>query len=133
MYLSEFICFNSQGYNGHMYKLIILVESTSTPGFHNLWPRFLHAAENIPGLRRESTSRISQVLYGDIQYALVHELYFDNLPVLQAGLASPSGKEAGRLLQDMTGGRVKLFIADHSQDDMENIRKYRKAGLNASS
>jgi uncharacterized protein (TIGR02118 family) len=116
-----------------MYKLIILVESTSTPGFHNLWPRFLHAAENIPGLRRESTSRISQVLYGDIQYPLVHELYFDNLPALQAGLASPSGKEAGRLLQDMTGGRVKLFIADHSQDDMENIRKYRKAGLNASS
>jgi uncharacterized protein (TIGR02118 family) len=108
-----------------MYKLIILVESTSMPGFHNFWPRFLHAAENIPGLHRESTSRVSQVLYGDVQYALVHELYFDSLPALQAGLASPSGKEAGRLLQDMTGGRIKLLIADHSEDDLENIRRYR--------
>jgi uncharacterized protein (TIGR02118 family) len=116
-----------------MNKLIILVESTSIPGFHNFWPRFLHAAESIPGLRRESTSRINQVLYGDVQYALVHELYFDSLPALQAGLASPSGKEAGRLLQDMTGGRVKLLIADHSEDDLENIRRYRKLEQDANS
>jgi uncharacterized protein (TIGR02118 family) len=115
-----------QGYNGGVYKLIILVESTSEPGFHNFWPRFLHAAESIPGLHREATARISQVLYGDAQYALVHELYFDSLPALQAGLASPSGKEAGRLLQEMTGGRVKLLIADHSEDELENIRKYKK-------
>jgi len=116
-----------------MYKLIILVESTSAPGFYNSWPRFLHAAENIPGLRRESTSRINQVLYGDEQYALIHELYFDSLPTLQAGLASPSGKEAGRLLQDMTGGRLKLLIADHSEDDLENIKKYRKQEKDANS
>jgi hypothetical protein len=34
--------------------------------------------------------------------------------------------EAGKLLQDMTSGRVKLLIADHSEDSMDNIRKYRK-------
>jgi hypothetical protein len=116
-----------------VHKLIILIESTSTPGFHNFWPRFLHAAENIPGLRRESTSRINQILFGDVQYALIHELYFDSLPALKDGLASTSGVEAGRLLQDMTGGRVKLLIADHSQDDIENIRKYRKDEWDANS
>lgn len=110
-----------------MDKLIILVESTSIPGFHNFWPRFLHAAESIPGLRRESTSRVRQVLYGDVEVALIHELYFDSLSALQAGLASPSGKEAGRILQDMTGGTVRLLIADHAEDDLENIRKYKRA------
>ena len=117
---------NGQRYNGGMHKLIILVESTTTPGFHNFWPRFLHAVEGVPGLRRESTSRISQVLYGDVQVALVHELYFDSLAVLQHGLASTAGQEAGRLLQEMTSGRVKLLIADHSEDELENIRKYRQ-------
>jgi hypothetical protein len=116
-----------------MYKLIILLESTSMPGFHNFWPSFLHAAEGIPGLRRESTSRINQVLYGDASYSLVHELFFDTLPALQAGLASPSGMEAGRLLQEMTGGRLNLLIADHSEDDLENIRRYRKPGPDAGS
>ena len=116
-----------------MYKLIILVESTSIPAFHTYWPRFLHAAENIPGLRREATSRINQVLYGDVQFALVHELFFDTLPALQAGLSSQPGKEAGRILQDMTGGNVKLLIADHSEDELENIRKYKALDQDAKS
>jgi uncharacterized protein (TIGR02118 family) len=116
-----------------MHKLIILIESTGAPGFHNFWPRFLHAAENIPGLRREATSRVNQVLYGDVQYALIHELFFDSYATLQSGLASPYGKEAGRLLQEMTGGGVKLLIADHSEDEMENIRKYRRLDQDANS
>ncbi|OGN93083.1 MAG: hypothetical protein A2Z71_04760 [Chloroflexi bacterium RBG_13_50_21] len=133
LFISNIFYRDWQEYNGRMHKLIILVESTSTPGFHDLWPRFLHAAENIPGLRREATSRISQVLYGDEQYALVHELYFDSYAALQSGLASTSGQEAGRLLQDMTGGKLKLLIADHSEDDLENIRKYRREEQDASS
>jgi len=108
-----------------MHKLIILVESTISPDFHVFWPRFLHAAEDIPGLRRESTSRIAQVLYGEMQCSLIHELFFDSYRTLQLGLASESGKEAGRLLQEMTGGKVRLLIADHSEDELENIRKYR--------
>jgi hypothetical protein len=122
-----------QGYNGGMHKLTILVESTTTPDFHVFWPRFLHAAENIPGLKRESTSRVSQVLFGDMKCALIHELYFESYPALQSGLASPSGKEAGRLLQEMTAGRIKLVIADHSEDELENIRKYRTLEQDANS
>ncbi len=114
-----------QGYNGRMYKLIILIESTNTAEFQDSWPRFLHAAESMPGLRREATCRVNQVLFGDLRCALIHELYFDSYPALQSGLASDSGKEAGRLLQVMTGGVVRLLIADHAEDNLENIRKYR--------
>ncbi len=123
-----FLQHKCQGYNGCMQKLIILVDSTTTPDFHVFWPRFLHAAESIPGLRRESTSRVSHVLYGDLACAMIHELYFDSYAALKSGLASEAGKEAGRLLQEMTGGTVKLLIADHSEDDLENIRKYTVKG-----
>ena len=114
-----------------MHKLMIFIESTSTPGFHDDWPRFLHAAENMPGLRKEATSRVDQQLYGELQCALIHELYFDTYPALRSGLASEPGKEAGRLLQEMTGGRVRLVIADHSEDNLENIRKYRSSESDA--
>jgi len=116
-----------------MHKLIILIESTATPDFHLTWPRFLHTAENIPGLRREATSRISQVIFGDLQCAMIHELYFDSYAALHSGLASEAGKEAGRLLQEMTGGKVRLLIADHSEDDLENIRRYKSLEKNANS
>ncbi len=115
-----------------MHKLIILLESTTTPDFHVFWPRFLHAAEKMPGLLRETTSRINQELYGELECALIHELYFDSYPALRAGLASEAGKEAGQLLQEMTNGRVRLLIADHSEDDLENIRKHRTQEHNAS-
>ncbi len=113
-----------------MYKLIILVESTTTPDFHVYWPRFLHAAEDIPGLRREATSRVSQTLYGEMQCALIHELYFDTYAALNLGLTSGPGKEAGKLLQEMTAGRLRLLIADHSEDDLENIRRYKTMAQN---
>lgn len=116
-----------------MHKLIIFIESTVTPDFHVFWPRFLHAAENMPGLRRESTSRVNQVLFGDLQCALIHELYFDSYPALQLGLASEFGKQAGALLQEMTAGRVRLMVADHSEDNLENIRKYRTLEQDATS
>lgn len=114
-----------------MYKLVIMIESTAMPDFHTYWPRFLHAAENIPGLQREATSRVNRVLFGDIDCAVIHELFFDTLATLNAGLASASGQEAGRLLQEMTGGRLKLLITDHAEDDLENIRIYKSQGQNA--
>jgi hypothetical protein len=118
-------------YNGLVHKLVIIIESTAIPDFHVFWPRFLNAAENIPGLQREATSRVSRVLYGDLECSMIHELFFDSLASLNSGLASESGKEAGRLLQEMTNGRVKLIITDHSEDDLENIRKYKAMGENA--
>jgi hypothetical protein len=89
------------------------------------WPRFLHLAENMPGLRRETTSLIGITLYGKADYVMVHELYFDSLPAAQAAMASREGGEAGRLLQSITAGRVVLFLADHKEDDLVNILSYR--------
>jgi hypothetical protein len=109
-----------------MHKLVILIESTADPSFDQNWPQFLHHAERIPGLRRESTSRVRQVFFGNLVCDLIHELYFDSFTALQQGLASPPGKEAGRLLQSMTGGRMALLIADHTEDYIENIRRYHK-------
>jgi hypothetical protein len=109
-----------------MYKLVILVEGTGDLTFDDKWPQFLHQIEQIPGLIRESTSRVDRVLYGDIHITMIHELYFASLEALQHGMASPTGQEAGRLLQEMTAGRVTLLFADHKQDELENIRKYKK-------
>jgi hypothetical protein len=107
-----------------MYKLVILIESTAGPAFDATWPQFLHWAERMPGLRREATSRVHNLLYGGHEVALIHELFFDSHADLQRGLASPAGQQAGSLLQSMTGGRLALLVADHSEDDLSNIRKY---------
>jgi hypothetical protein len=111
-----------------MQKLVILLEGLeSQPEFDEAWPQFLHLAEQMPGLLRESTSRVSRVLYGSLNCTMIHELYFENLEALQQALASQPGQQAGQLLQRISKGRLSLLVGDHNQDDLENISKHRAA------
>jgi len=111
-----------------MYKLVILIDEMENPAaFNDAWPGFLRLAESMPGLKRETFSRVDTVLFGQSHPYLMHELYFDSLDAARLAMASSSGREAGRLLQQITGGRVTLFLADHKSDSLENIRKYTAA------
>lgn len=113
-----------------MHKLVILVEPLEdSSAFDDAWPQILHLVESIPGLRREATSRVDRVLFGKYQCIMVHELFFDSFEALKEAMSSPEGRAAGELLQKMTGGRMTLLVADHKEDDMENILKYRTAGV----
>jgi uncharacterized protein (TIGR02118 family) len=109
-----------------MYKLVILIEMPDDLSFDDHWPQFLHLVEQIPGLKREATSRVDRVVYGKGEFSMIHELYFESSEEMQRGMASPAGQEAGRVLQEMTGGRVTLLFADHKQDELENIHKHRR-------
>lgn len=110
-----------------MYKLVILIELTKdNPVFEENWPEFLHLSEAMPGLRREATSRVDHFLYGRVPYAQMHELFFDTAEAANEALASPMGQEAGKLLQQITGGRMALFFADHREDELSNIQRYKQ-------
>jgi hypothetical protein len=108
-----------------MHKLVILIESSSQwSDSEDLWPQFLHLVEGMPALRYEATSRVEQWLFGERKFVQAHELFFDTLTDIEQAMISPQGREAGRLLQQMTGGHVTLFFAEHKEDDLENIRQY---------
>jgi uncharacterized protein (TIGR02118 family) len=108
-----------------MHKLVILVElPQDSSTFEETWPQFLHLSERMPGLLREATCHVEYVLFGDYQPALLHELYFESVEAIQQAMGSPEGQAAGEILQRMSGGRLSLFIADHKEDDLENIRKF---------
>jgi hypothetical protein len=110
-----------------MHKLVILIEPLEDwTALEDAWPEFLRKVESMPGLLREASSRVDRLLSGSA-YAQIHELYFDSLSSVINAMSSPDGRAAGRLLQSMTSGKMTLLIADHHEDEMENIRKYRQA------
>jgi len=112
-----------------MYKLVILVESLENwDSFEERWPEFLHLVESLPGLRREATSRVDVFLYGTRPYVHMHELFFDNRAEAEKALSSLDGQAAGALLQQMSGGAMTLFFADHREDDLVNIQKHGRTG-----
>jgi hypothetical protein len=106
-----------------MHKLIILVDTLPDQNlFEKLWPIFLHEAEAMPGLRRETTSWTAGRIFGEYQPVLIHELYFDTREELERAMESPSGQAAGRTLQRLTGGKMSLLFAQHLEDEPENFQ-----------
>jgi uncharacterized protein (TIGR02118 family) len=110
-----------------MHKLVIMIETLEdTQAFEAKWPEFLHLVEAMPGLRREASSHVEHFLFGKTPYMQMHELFFDTFAGMENALVSAAGQNAGRLLQEMTGGRMALFFAEHKEDDLDNIRKHRQ-------
>jgi len=110
-----------------MHKLVIMIEDLPDPDhFDLIWPDFLHISERMPGLIKEATCRVDSALYGKHQPAMLHELYFESINDILAAMSSPEGQAAGGILQQITGGKMSLFIADHKEDDLENIRRYKQ-------
>ena len=114
-----------------MHKLVILIEEMANQEqFDQMWPEFLHLSESMPGLIKEATCRVDSTIYGGYQPYLIHELYFESMDAIQQAMSSTQGQAAGAYLQRMTGGKMSLVIADHKEDDLENIRRYQEASRN---
>jgi len=108
-----------------MYKLVILVEpQEDSARFDSRWPLFLAEVERMPGLRGEVTSRVDRVLHGNYPVHIIHELYFDTLGAVADAMGSPQGERAGQILQEISGGKVTLLLADHLQDELAHIKRH---------
>jgi uncharacterized protein (TIGR02118 family) len=109
-----------------MVKLVILIEPLDDwQKFEAGWPQFLHQAEQMPGLLREAASQVDAMLYGNSSYSMMHELFFASREEAQQAMSAPPGQAAGRILQQITGGKLVLFFADYKEDSIENLRKFR--------
>ncbi len=106
-----------------MYKLVVLIETQDDMlNFEQHWPEFLAAAEQMPGLIRETASPVHTRIFGDLSIAMIHELYFADQDALRKAMSSPFGQQAGQVLQVITGGKVTLLLAEHMEDEIANIR-----------
>ncbi|MEX2144219.1 MAG: hypothetical protein WD740_06465 [Anaerolineales bacterium] len=110
-----------------MYKLVILIHPQDhSAEFDQRWPEFLAKAERMPGLRREVTARVDRVLHGTAAAHLIHELHFSSLTAATDAMASPEGQSAGQLLQEISGGKLTLLLADHLQDELSHIHRHQE-------
>ena len=113
-----------------MHKLMILIEDTvNQEEFEGGWPSFLKLVESLPGLRREATTNVENLVFGRFTYQIIHELFFDKMDDTRAAMSTEAGREAGKILQQITQGKLTILFADHKEDIPENILKYREQPL----
>lgn len=99
-----------------MAKLVVLYNPPKDPqAFADYYAsRHTPLAKKIPGLRalEVSTGPIGTP-QGPAPYHLVAILTFDSMADLQAGLASPEGRETAADLANFASGGVSMLIYDH--------------------
>ncbi|OGO10912.1 MAG: hypothetical protein A2Z66_14650 [Chloroflexi bacterium RBG_13_66_10] len=102
-----------------MHKLMLLFRHpASIEGFETAWSHsFVPAAEQMPGIRRVTVSRPLESLSGPSDLYLVHEFFFDNLPLAREAMTSPAGQAAGRALMSFAAENVSLCFAEHLEED----------------
>lgn len=66
----------------------------------------------MPGLRKLEVSAIRGAPMGEPRYHLMAEMYFEDRAALDAALASPEGRAAGKDLMGFAGKLVHMMIAD---------------------
>jgi hypothetical protein len=106
-----------------MHQLIILIPSgVNMISFDQGWPEFLAAAEQMPGLIRESLTRVDQQLYGTPAIQRIYCFDFPDQKTLTQGLVSQAGEKAGGILHRLTGGMASICTGYYQSDLLEHIR-----------
>ena len=106
-----------------MYQLIIIIPfGVNMIDFDQGWPEFLSAAEKMPGLIKESITRIDQQVYGTSPLHRIYCFDFPDQVTLNKALVSESGEEAGKILHKITEGRVSIYTGKHNADFLDHIQ-----------
>ena len=68
--------------------------------------------KKMPGLRRLEVAKITGAAIGEPPHYLLCDMYFDSKDALDAALASPAGRAAGKDLMSFAAKYVTLMYAD---------------------
>jgi len=103
-----------------MHKLVVLIRrSARGESIERRWSdEFVPLAERMPGLRRVVVSRPVGAPAVAPRFQLIHELFFEDLHSLRAGMSSPEGEAAGRALMGFAAVEAELFFAEHLEMDL---------------
>jgi uncharacterized protein (TIGR02118 family) len=98
--------------------MILFHKTEDTLELETRWSQeFVRLAEQMPGLRRVTVSRVLGGPTGNVDLHLVHEFYFDDLHAVQAAMASEAGQQAGRALVSLAGKHATLVFAEHLEEE----------------
>lgn len=96
-----------------MVKFMILFQSAAaTPAFEDHYNTFLAQVEGMPGITRRQVIHVLGTPRGEAPVKRILEVYFDDMPHMQAALRSSEGQAAGNMLNLFPAGSVDLYFAE---------------------
>ncbi|MDQ2713710.1 MAG: EthD family reductase [Chloroflexota bacterium] len=98
-----------------MIQLTVLYGQPQDPAAFDRYYRetHVHVARKMPGIKGYTTNKpVSLNPQEPSSYYLIADLYFENMPALQAALQSPEGQAAAGDVQNFATGGAQLLVGE---------------------
>ncbi len=97
-----------------MVKLTVLYTKPSNPQEFDRYYKEVHTplASKLPGLKKMEIAKVLGSPFGESDYHLIANLYFDNLDNLKSAMSSDEGKVTAKDLKNFTDSPVQMMICE---------------------
>ncbi len=97
-----------------MVKLTALYKKPADPKEFDRYYKETHSplANKMPGLRKTEVSKVLGTPFGESEYHLIANMYFDNIDSLKSAMSSDEGKAAAKDLKNFANGLVQMLICE---------------------
>ncbi len=101
-----------------MIKFMILFSKPADgTRFEDRYNNFLALVERMPSVKRRQVIHVLGSPQGETPLFRILEVYFDDMPAMEAALRSPAGQEAGKELNLLPRDEFSMIFAEVYEED----------------
>jgi len=106
-----------------MVKLTALYRKPANPAEFDRYYKEVHTplVLKIPGLRKLAVSRVKPGIVGESPYYLIADMYYNDMPALQAALGSPEGKASAKDVGNFAKEIVEFLVAEVEEKEFAAV------------
>jgi|SRR5271168_3713615 len=106
-----------------MVKLTALYRKPANPDEFDQYYKNVHTplVLKMPGIRKLVVAKVKPGIVGESPYYLITDMYFNDMPSLQAAISSPEGKATAKDVGNFAKGIIELLAAEVEEKEFAAI------------
>jgi uncharacterized protein (TIGR02118 family) len=106
-----------------MVKLTALYRKPANPAEFDQYYKNTHTplVLKMPGLRKLVVSKVKPGIVGESPYHLIADMYFNDMPALQAAISSPEGRATAKDVGNFAKDIIEMLVAEVEEKEFAAV------------
>jgi uncharacterized protein (TIGR02118 family) len=106
-----------------MVKLTALYRKPANPAEFDQYYKDVHTplVLKMPGLCKLAVAKVKSGIVGESPYYMIVDMYFKDVPALQAALASPEGRATAKDVGNFAKDIIELLVAEVEEKELAKV------------
>jgi uncharacterized protein (TIGR02118 family) len=106
-----------------MVKLTALYRKPANPADFDQYYKNVHTplVLKMPGIQKLAVAKVKPGIVGESPYYMIVDMYFQDMPALQAALASPEGRATAKDVGNFAREIIELLVAEVEEKELAKV------------